>query len=74
MIETPFSGFTSSTDKQKEKIELTLDRLKDNSIRYESHKVFLNRLAGIETYNWKLRSRVRRHMVFKTEIIFTYIG
>lgn len=45
LTETPFSGFTSSTDKQKEKIVLTLDRLKDNSIRYESHKVFLNRLA-----------------------------
>ena len=45
MTETLFLGFTSSTDKQKEKIVLTLDRLKDNSIRYESHKVFLNRLA-----------------------------
>ena len=45
MTETLFLGFTSSTDKQKEKIVLTLDRLKDNSTRYESHKVFLNRLA-----------------------------
>ena len=33
--ETPSSGFTSSTDKQKEKMALKLNRLKDKSIRYE---------------------------------------
>ena len=43
LTETPFSGFTSSTDKQKEKKALKLNRLKDKSIRYESHKDFLNR-------------------------------
>ena len=34
--ETPSSGFTSSTDKQKEKMALKLNCLKDKSIRYES--------------------------------------
>ena len=43
LTETPFSGFTSSTDKQKKKKALKLNRLKDKSIRYESHKDFLNR-------------------------------
>ena len=33
--EMPSSGFTSSTDKQKEKMALKLNRLKDKSIRYE---------------------------------------
>ena len=42
MTETPFSGFTSSTDKQKEKVALKLNRLKDKSIIYESDKDFLN--------------------------------
>ena len=32
----------SSTDKQKEKITLKLNSLKDKLIRYESHKYFLN--------------------------------
>ena len=36
------SGFTSSTDKQKEKIALKLNHLTDKSIRYESHKDFFN--------------------------------
>ena len=42
MTETPFSGFTSSTDKPKEKIALKSNRLKDKPMRYESHKDFLN--------------------------------
>ena len=43
MTEMPFSGFTSSKDKQKENIALKRNRLKDKSIRYESHKDLLNR-------------------------------
>ena len=35
VTETPFSGITSSKDKQKEKIALKLNRLKHKSIRYE---------------------------------------
>ena len=61
VTETPFLGFTSSTDKQKEKIALKLNRLKDKTMRYESHKDFLKRCLteklvpkGIESYNWKL--------------------
>ena len=38
----PFLGFTSSTDKQKEKIAPKLNCLKDKSIRHKSHKDFLN--------------------------------
>ena len=61
VTETPFLGFTSSTDKQKEKIALKLNRLKDKTIRYELHKDFLKRCLaeklvpkGIKNYNWKL--------------------
>ena len=41
--EAPLSRFTSSTEKQKEKIARKLNRLKDKSIKYESYKDFLNR-------------------------------
>ena len=46
VTETPFLGFTSSTDKQKEKIALKLNRLKDKTIRYESHKDFFESLLS----------------------------
>ena len=42
VTETPFSGFTLSTDKHKEKAALKLNRLKYESIRYESHEDILN--------------------------------
>ena len=49
VTEMPFLGFTSSTDKQKEKIALKLNRLKDKTIRYESHKDFFESLLSWET-------------------------
>ena len=39
---TPVSGFTSPTDKQKERTAHKVNFLKDKFIRYESHKDFLN--------------------------------
>ena len=38
VTETPFLGFTSPTDKQKEKIAFKCNHLKDKIIRYELHK------------------------------------
>ena len=42
VIQMLFFGFASSMDKQKEKIELKLNHLKDKSIRYDPHKDFLD--------------------------------
>ena len=59
MTETPFVGFTSSMDKQKEKIAFKLNCLKDKTIRYESHNEFLNRCLAEKLVTKGLRLELK---------------